>query len=349
MGAVRARSHNAGPTVSDPTMPDTPWKDFDHIRFDHAAERLKGVVERTPLLELPSPDPRVRIHGKLENRQVTGAFKARGAWNNMQRLSAEQRAAGVVGVSSGNHGKALAWAAAKAGVAATIVMPKDAYPNKIQACRDEGAEVVLTETRAAAVLTCDEFVAAGRTLVHPYDMEGTVEGAGTVGLEIAQDMPDVEVVMLPIGGGGLSAGSSLALRRALGHELHIIGVEPEGAPNMIRGLAALEPVELESITTQVQGLCPPAAGRLNIEICSLTLSDVWTVSDEQVFQAQATMVALGEVVEPAGAATYAAALAGMSNPWIAKRTESNPLRVVVVVSGGNPDPEQLRRLQAASV
>lgn len=328
-------------------MPQDPWNHFDHIRFDEAAERLVGVVERTPLLELPSPDLRVRIHAKLENRQVTGAFKARGAWNNIQRLTAEERAAGVVGVSSGNHGKALAWAAARAGVAATIVMPKDAYPNKIEACRAEGAEVVLCESRSAAVVTCDELVATGRTLVHPYDMEGTIEGAGTVGLEIAEQAPDVEVVMLPIGGGGLSAGSSLALRRALGHDLHIVGVEPEGAPNMIRGLEAMEPVELESITTEVQGLCPPAAGRLNIEICSLTLSDVWTVTDEQVFRAQAALVGLGEVVEPAGAATYAAALAGLSNAWVAKRTEANPLRVVVVVSGGNPDPAQLKRLQEA--
>ncbi len=330
--------------MTDPVL-QTPWSGFESLRFDQAAERLAGVALRTPIVELPSPDPRVALFGKLENRQVTGAFKARGAWNNVVQLSDEDRAAGVVCASSGNHGRALAWAARKAGVPATIVMPKDAYPNKIEACRAEEAEVVLAETRSSANDLCAERVAAGQVLIHPYDLDGTIEGAGTVGLEIHDQMPDVEAVLIPVGGGGLTAGCSLALRRAKGHDLKVVAIEPEGAATLTRGLAASEPVICDPITTEIQGLCPPSAGRRNIEICGVTVDDVWTVRDDQVYAAQKVLVDMGEIVEPAGAATYAAAVAGLADAWVARRSAANPLRVVVIVSGGNPHPDQLRLLR----
>ncbi len=319
---------------------------FETIDSAAAAARLEGVVERTPLVPFESPDPRIELRLKLENRQETGSFKSRGAWNNVCQLTPEERAAGVIATSSGNHGRALAWAAQRAGVHATIVMPEDAYPNKIAACRDLGAEVLLGTTRTEAERICRERVEAGAVLIHPYDAERTVEGAGTVGLELAQQWPEVEVVVLPVGGGGLISGSSLALRRSLGSGPRIFGVEPAGAPSMTRGIAAGAPVLIDPITTEVQGLCPLESGRLNIAICSETLDGVFLVEDPEVFAVQRQLVQAGVVVEPAGAAAPAWVLSGhLPRELLAGRDATNPLRVAVVVSGGNPAPDQLEELR----
>jgi threonine dehydratase len=329
------------------TDPERPWAAFDRIDLAAAAARLCGVVRRTPLIPLDAGDPRVELRGKLENRQETGSFKARGAWNQVAQLTPAQRAAGVVCASSGNHGKALAWAAQRAGVPATIVMPKNAYANKVEACRAHGAEVVLAEDRAAADRICAERVQAGRTLVHPYDAERTIEGAGTVGLEIAEDWPQVEVVVVCVGGGGLISGTSLALRRKLGRGVRIWGAEPEGAPSLTRGLAAGGPVHLESVTSQVQGLTPSYSGQLNVDVCRATLDGTFLLSDALIFAAQKRLVAQGEVVEPAGAAAYAAVLAHrLPATLLERRTARDRLRVAVVVSGGNPDPAQLEAVRA---
>lgn len=325
---------------------------LDSIDFEEAAARIAPHVMRTPLLRLPCNDPRIDLRGKMENRQVTGSFKARGACNNIACLTEEARAGGVVASSSGNHGRALAWAAGVAGVPATIVMPQNAYPNKIEACRAEGAEVVLAEDRLDADVVTARIAAEGRTLIHPYDLLGTIEGAGTVGWELAQDWPDVEVVLVCVGGGGLSSGTSLALRRALGDSVRIYGVEPIGSPSMREGLAAGEPVVLKEITTEVQGLCPPSSGALNIAICSATLDGVFTPDDATILAAQRRLVNDepgwgAEVVEPAGACAYSAVLADMlPAELLANRTRENPVRVAVTISGGNPDPAQLAGMRA---
>lgn len=338
--------------MSEPDLTEAQaWSGFDFIDFLMAAQRIAARTVRTPLMRLPGHDPRLELRGKMENLQVTGAFKARGACNNMARLTAEERARGVVASSSGNHGRALAWAAQQAGVKATIVMPKDAYPNKIQACREAGAEVVLAEDRLDADVVTARLAAEGRVLIHPYDLAGTIEGAGTVGLEIAQDWPAVEVVVICVGGGGLSAGSSLALRRALGSRIHIFGAEPIGSPSMRDGLAAGQPVVLESITTQVQGLCPPQSGALNIAICATTLDGMLTPDDATIFAAQRRLVRSepgweAQIVEPAGACAYAAVISGMLPPALLEgRSAQDPLRVAVTISGGNPDPAQLAAAQ----
>jgi threonine dehydratase len=325
----------------------SPWTRFASIRIADAAERVRGVVTRTPLVALASGDERVELRAKLENRQVTGSFKARGAWNQMSQLTAAQKKAGVVCASSGNHGKAVAWAAEKAGAPATIVMPKNAYPNKIAACRAHGAEVVLADTRELADTICAERVAAGRTLVHPYDAERTLQGAGTVGLEIAQDWPQVEVVVVCVGGGGLISGSSLALRQTLGQGVKILGAEPAGAPSLTRGVAAGSPVNLPDITSRVQGLTPTYSGQINIDICRATLDGIVLLEDADIFAAQAELVRQGETVEPAGAAAFAVVRSRRLPPsFLAGRDARNPLRVAVVVSGGNPDPAQLESVRA---
>ncbi len=325
----------------------SPWTAFDHIRIDEAAVRVRGVVRRTPLAALDAGDPRVELRGKMENRQETGSFKARGAWNQIAQLSDAQRAAGVVCASSGNHGKALAWAAQRAGVPATIVMPANAYANKVQACRDHGATVVLAEDRLGADRECAARVAAGMTLVHPYDAERTIQGAGTVGLEIAEEWPQVEVVLVCVGGGGLVSGTSLALRRALGRQVRIYGVEPSGAPSLTRGIAAGAPVHLDSITSKVQGLTPTYSGQINVDVCRTTLDGTILLGDEAIFAGQKRLVAAGEVVEPAGAAAYAAVVAReIPEALFAGRAAKDRLRVAVVVSGGNPDPVQLESVRA---
>lgn len=313
------------------------------VSFVSAATRIAGVARRTPLEATDLGGPGIDLRLKLECLQATGSFKVRGAWNQIAQLTEAQRAAGVVTTSSGNHGRALAWAAARAGVPATICMPADAYPNKIQACRDLGADVRLGATRTGTDDICRELAAGGMTLIHPYDDLRTIEGAGTVGLEIAEDWPDVEVVVLPIGGGGLISGSALALRDQLGDRVRIIGVEPEGAPTMSRALAHGAPVTLEEMTTNVQGLCPPNVGEVNRQIVERAVDAVVLVPDRDVFAAQAVLVnELGHVVEPAGAATLGAWRAGLLAEHIGDATS-----IALVVSGGNPAPEQLASMRSA--
>jgi len=322
------------------TAPARPQNDRAiDVSFVQAAGRLEGVVQRTPLRGLAHEQLELRL--KLECLQETGSFKARGAWNQIAQLTDAERKAGVVTTSSGNHGRALAWAAGRAGVPATICMPGDAYPNKIQACRDLGAEVRLGETRPETDAICRELAAAGKTLIHPYDSLRTIEGAGTVGLEIADEWPDVDVVVVPIGGGGLISGVALALRDRLGKSVTIIGVEPAGAATMSLALEAGHPVDLPEITTGVQGLCPLNVGVLNQQVAAANVDRVVLIDDESVFRAQAKLVnEEGLVVEPAGAAALAAVLYGDALVGLEKKR-----RIAVVVSGGNPAPEQLESIR----
>lgn len=325
------------------------WKAFDSISIAAAAERVRGVVKRTPLVPFDSRDERLELRLKLENRQETGAFKARGAWNQISQLTSAERAAGVVCTSSGNHGKALAWAAQRANVRATIVMPANAYPNKIEACRAFGAEVVLCPTRAEAEAECARRVSAGATLVHPYDAQRTLQGAGTAGLEIAEDWPEVELVLVPVGGGGLASGVGLALRQKLGARVAIYGVEPRGAASLTRGLEARKPVQID-VQSQIQGLTPLYSGQINIDVCRATLDGTLLVDDAEVFAAQRELVRFGETVEPAGSAALAALLSKkLSASLFAGRGARQPLKTVALVSGGNPDPAQIERVRAELV
>ena len=346
--------------------PRTQWTDFyPEIDFVAARSRVAGKIARTPVLKLPPTPAGLTVHGKMENRQVTGSFKARGALNNLAQLTDSERERGVVASSSGNHGQALAWAAKASGVGAVIVMPKDAYPNKIEACRSHGAEVVLAENRIVADDLAKEFADGGRVWVHPYDRLGTVEGAGTVGLELVEEFPDLDVVVLCVGGGGLSAGCALALRRSFEQtgrpQPMIVGAEPDGAAAMEAALCAGASVRLDTITSHIQGLTTPYAGHINVEINTAALDAVMTVSDDDIYAAQGILVndhtASGwtaETVEPAGAAAFAVTRAA----WFVERIEklmrgrnhpragATDLRIAVTVSGGNPAPAQLAGLRS---
>ena len=338
-------------------MPPEAPSTLRSLDFAAAAQRIEGTVKRTALVQLTSqlhpalaghPQAQARLgatelYFKLECLQETGSFKSRGAWNNISQLTDEERVRGVVTTSSGNHGRALSWAAARAGVPATICMPADAYPNKIQACRDLGATVRLGDTRPETDAICAQLAQEGAVLVHPYNALGTIEGAGTVGLEIAQDLPDVDLVIVPVGGGGLISGTALALRQELGDRVRIVGVEPKGAATLSRGLEAGAPVDIADIQTKVQGLCPLNVGALNIAAAQAAVDQVIELEDEHIFAAQALLVKHGGlVVEPAGAATLAAFL------FTDLVDKLEPKKVALIVSGGNPAPEQLQAIRNLS-
>jgi threonine dehydratase len=311
-----------------------------------AAERLEGHVRHTPLESFDISDSRIHLKLKLECEQETGAFKARGAVNQILSLTPEERAAGVCATSSGNHGRALAWAARRAGVKTTLFMPHDVYATKLEACRAEGAEVVLCASRATAEEECARHVGGGAILIHPYDSDRTIEGAGTVGWEIAEDWPEVELVLFPVGGGGMLAGSALAIARRLGDEVAVLGVEPVGSANMSRAMAEGRPVAIDPIETSVQGLCPIEVGVRNLGLCLRYVEGMVQLSDDEIYAGQRELVRAGYTVEPAGAAAFAAVLhRALPDELLEGRTSSYPLRTVCVLSGGNADPEQLETLK----
>jgi len=327
--------------------------------------RIAPWLERTPLLPFDAGDPRVELRLKLENRQATGAFKARGAANHALVFDRSSGAPGLVAYSSGNHAKALAWAGERAGVRVRVYMPENSYPSKIEACRAHGAEVVLTPTRADADAAVVRAVRdEGWVAAPPYDSAVTVAGQASVGLEVLEQWPEVDLFVAPIGGGGMLAGIALAFADAAPTARgprRVLGVEPVGAAGMTRALASGAPTAVEitsaiqgltppgagrEITSAIQGLTPPGAGRVAHAIAEALVARVDTIDDEAVLRAQARLVrATDEAVEPAGAAAAARVFAGLPAEWLEGRTEDDPLRVVAIVCGGNADAAQLAALR----
>ncbi|MCI0435615.1 MAG: pyridoxal-phosphate dependent enzyme [Gemmatimonadetes bacterium] len=305
-----------------------------------ARAHLDGRVHRTPLLACSSLTKRlgVRFAIKAELFQKTGSFKVRGVLNRIRQLDDEQRARGLISISAGNHAQALAWAASAAGVSATIVMPAHASPAKVAASRGYGADIVLHGDVHAAFAKMDELIAEhGYTLVHPFDDEGIIAGHGTMGIEIVEDLPDVDDVIVPVGGGALLAGIATAVR-ALRPEARVWGVEPEGAAGMRAALDAGRVVRLEHVHSVADGLAPPMAGERPLEHVRAHVHDVVTVRDADIIEATKLMMTRAKLyVEPSGAAGLAALLSGRIRP----AAES---RVVVVASGGNLDLDRLKEM-----
>jgi threonine dehydratase len=283
----------------------------DLISLDHitaAAERIATHVLRTPTV--PShglaAHMGVPVTCKLELLQRTGSFKPRGAVHRLLALSTAERAAGVVGVSGGNHGVALADAAAALGIAATVVMPESAPQRSIAAARARGADVRISPDMAGAFALLDELVAAGRTLVHPFDDPAVIAGQGTVGLEFAADAPDVTDVLVSIGGGGLISGVATALR-ALLPGVRVWGVETEGADAMSRALAAGAPVAMapSSIATT---LSAPYVSELTFAHVTALVEDVIVVPDADAVRGCLTFAEEAKVwTEPAAGCLIPAA------------------------------------------
>ncbi len=309
---------------------------IDRIR--EAAERIRGVAVRTPLL--PWEDG---VWLKPESLQPVGAFKMRGAYFRLSTLTDAERAAGVITYSSGNHAQAVARAARLLGIHAVIVMPEDAPTLKVDRVRADGAELILAAPGNDARRALAEKLASerGLTLVPPYDDPEIIAGQGTCGLEIVEDLPDVGEVLVPVSGGGLISGIAAAVK-GLVPGSRIVGVEPEDAADARESLAAGElrawPTE-RTHQTIADGLRVNRLGLLPWAHIQVLVDEIVTVSDDDMREAMRQLALRARlVVEPSGAAGMAAHLAGAAGPIHGPR--------VIVLSGGNVDPEQYRSILA---
>ncbi|MBA3943884.1 MAG: pyridoxal-phosphate dependent enzyme [Herpetosiphonaceae bacterium] len=305
------------------------------VDIEQARERLRGRIVRTPLV----PFPHELLWLKAENLQPTGAFKLRGAFNKILSLTPDERARGVVAHSSGNHAQAVAYAAQVLGVRAVIVMPQNAPPVKLAMTRSWGAEIVLVGNGSDERAAKSQELAAqhGYTLVPPYADLAIIAGAGTIGLEILEEIPDVEVVTVPVSGGGLLAGVAAALKLAR-PEVRVIGVEPELAADAYESWRTGQPVTLsaeEVSRTLADGLRVQHVGALNWEHMRAFVDDIVTVSEEEIQEAMRQIAFRGRLVaEPSGAVAIAAPLFHRSSLGGGERT-------VAILSGGNIEPALL--------
>jgi len=306
--------------------------ELDDIRA--AAERIRGVAVRTPLLPW---DERTWL--KPESLQPVGAFKMRGAYNKLASLTDAERARGVVTYSSGNHAQAVARAARLLGARAVIVMPDDAPRVKVEGVRRDGAEIIFTgpgsEERHEIALGL--VAERGYTMVEPYDDPAIIAGQGTIGLEIVEDLPGVSSVLVPVSGGGLSAGVATAVK-LLRPAARMIGVEPELAADAKESLERGELVSWpgeQTNRTMADGLRTQSLGPLPFEHLRRYLDAVVTVSEDEIADAMRALAHRARlVIEPSGAAAMAAHLAGRAEP------EPGDDARVVILSGGNLDPER---------
>lgn len=305
-----------------------------------AASRIAGHVHRTPVFSSAQIGDRagVRLSLKCESFQKTGSFKARGALNKILSLSAEERGKGLVTVSAGNHAAAVAWAARIAGAAAVVVMPTGAPASKIEAVRGYGAEVILHEDRSTLFDRLNEVKEArGLTFVHPFDDPVVLAGAGTVGLEIAEDLPDLDAVIVAVGGGGLLGGVASAVKQ-LRPSARVVAVELEAGPGLGPALAAGKPVPVKRpADTLADGMTPPFVGALPLSIVREAVDEIVTVTEDEIVEGMRLLLTRAKLyVEGSGAAAVAALLAG-------KVRFAAGTRVVAIVSGGNIDLARLPR------
>jgi threonine dehydratase len=278
----------------------------------------------------------VRLLLKAELFQKTGSFKVRGVTNKVLSLSPEERARGFVSVSAGNHAAALAYVARTVGARATIVMPAHAATAKIEATRGYGGEVVLAEDRILEAAQEIERT-RGMTFVHPFDDPAVIAGHASLGLEILEDVPDVDVVVVPIGGGGLVSGVAAAVKQRR-PEVKVIGVEPVTADVMTQSLAKGEPVHIAYPKTIADGLAAPFTGAHNLAHVRAFVDEVVRVTDDDIARAlRLVMERCKLAAEPSGAAAYAALLSKAARV-------PDGARVVCVVSGGNVDPAVLKKI-----
>jgi len=314
-----------------------------HLEAVQAAQRtIAGKIERTPARKISGADLDPRLEGlelvfKCEMFQKTGSFKIRGVLNKLASLSAEEKARGVVAMSSGNHAQAVAYGARLEGVPAVVVMPTYAVQYKIDATRALGAEVVLCDAQellATYARTVDERQA---TAVHPFDDPLVFSGAGTLGLEMLEDAPDLDAVVVCTGGGGLLSGVATAVKN-LKPDARVVGVEPEGACAIRKSLDAGSMVTLDLLDTIADGLAPPFTGENVFARVRQYVDDVVLVSDDEIREAVRLVVErLRLVVEPSGGAALAAVLAGRVGV-------ARGQTVAVTLSGGNVTAERLKQM-----
>ncbi len=301
---------------------------------------IAGRVHRTPLVRSSALGRQLglQLFLKAECLQKTGSFKVRGVLTKLATLSEEDKQRGLITISAGNHGQAVAYAAQAEGVRCVVVMPQYASPAKVDACRGYGAEVIVGGNVHEAFAKARELGEARRlTLVHPYDDAAIIAGQGTIGLEILEDLAGVATVVVPIGGGGLISGIAAALKLSR-PDIRVIGVEPEGAPTLSLALQRGAPVPLEAVDTIADGLTGPVAGEFTLPAVQQFVDEVVLVTDAEIASAMGLILERTKLlVEPAGAAATAALLARRVSP-------ASGTQVVSLLSGGNIDRPRLKAL-----
>ena len=297
---------------------------------------LRGIARRTPLD--PAQKLGKNIYIKAENLQLTGAFKVRGAYNKIRSLSSEEAARGVIACSAGNHAQGIALSATKLGIKSIICMPSGAPISKVEATKGYGAEVVLVPgvyddaAREAERLTREH----GYTFAHPFNDPLVIAGQGTIGLEILEQLPDVEQVVVPIGGGGLISGIAFAIKQ-LKPDCRVIGVQAAGAASMYLSRHAGGPTELRSVATIADGIAVKKPGDLTFALCQQYVDEIVIVSEDEIASAiLALMEVQKTVAEGAGATPVAACMFG--------KVDTSKKKTVCVVSGGNVDVTTLSRI-----
>ena len=307
-----------------------------------AHERVRPYVHRTPVLTSRTLDERLgtRLFFKCENLQRVGAFKARGGFSRLTMLSAEERSRGVVAFSSGNHAQAVALAARELGIRATIVMPKDAPALKVTATRGYGAEVILYDRlggESREEIASKIMEERGATLVPPFDDDLVIAGQGTLALEFLEEVPDLDVMVTPCGGGGLLSGCAVAAK-GLRPEIRLWGVEPETGDDVKQSLAAGHPVTIPLPKTIADALQTTRPAERTLAMISALTEGILTASDDEMRRAMALLAArMKIVVEPGGAIAFAALLHG-------KVPDTAGRKVGIVLSGGNVDPDRFGAL-----
>lgn len=307
-------------------------------QIQEAARTLEGVVRRTDLMEAPRLHPEGKLYLKPENLQVTGSFKVRGAYNKISRLSEEEKEKGVIACSAGNHAQGVALAAAKSGIPALICIPEGAPISKVEATKSYGAQVRLVKG-----VYDDAYQEArrlqkesGATFIHPFDDPDVIAGQGTVGLEIMEQLPDADAVIVPVGGGGLISGVACAVK-SIRPQCKVYGVQVTGAPSMARALREKKVAPLPSVSTFADGIAVKCPGQLTYDLCGQYVDEIVTVTDDET---AAAILALMEqhrlIAEGAGAVSVAAAMFN--------RVDVRGKKVVCLVSGGNIDVTILSRV-----
>jgi threonine dehydratase len=309
-----------------------------------AAARLRGEIHRTPIFpaRILGAPLGLELSLKCESFQKTGSFKARGALNKVRSLDEKERARGLITVSAGNHAQAVAWAARRVGAPCAVVMPEGAPRSKMEAVKGYGAEIILHPDRATLFDKLnEEREKRGATFVHPFDDPVVLAGAGTVGLEIAEDAADLDAVVIPVGGGGLMGGTSSALEQ-LRPNVRVIAVELAAGPGFGPARAAGKPVPVpRPADTVADGMTPPFVGALPLAISEACVDEFVTVTESAIREAMAMLFSRAKLyVEGSGAAAVAALRSGAVQL-------PRGARVVAIVSGGNVDPERALAVMAA--
>ena len=300
---------------------------------------LKEVIRETEVIKAPKINPEANVYLKTENLQITGSFKVRGAYYMISQLSDEEKSRGVIACSAGNHAQGVALAAAKNGIKSIICLPDGAPISKVEATKGYGAEVKLVEgvyddAYQEALRLRDEM---GYTFIHPFDNENVIAGQGTIGLELIDQLPELDAVVVPVGGGGLISGVAFALK-SLKPSIKVYGVQAAGAPSMVNSLHENKILCLDSVSTIADGIKVKEPGEHTFEYCKQFVDDVVTVTDDEVSSAILALIEQHKLIaEGAGAVSVAAVMFN-------KIPDIKGKNVVCVVSGGNIDVTILSRV-----